>query len=185
MTKTSIVQTPAIDATHFLLMHRLARSHFEIDMLSHQPQGNTVLASDLRGHSLADAIKTIVVRVKITRKKRRYVLAVVCGHRRVNLDKVARCFGGVDARFADPATAFALTGCVSGSVMPLCLHDEVPVIADFEVLERATLWFNSGRLDHSVGLRTADWVALARPRLEAIAEMDPENSLPLREFASI
>ncbi|KXG87026.1 hypothetical protein ATO67_21820 [Agrobacterium bohemicum] len=87
--------------------------------------------------------------------------------------KVARYFGGIDARFADPATVFSLTGCVSGCVMPMCLHDKIPVIADFEVLERTNVWFNSGLLDHSIRMRTADWVAFARPRLDAIAERAP------------
>lgn len=160
------------NGSHEQLISRLAGTHFDINMLDHQPEGNTILASNMRGHPLADAIKTIVLRVKLGRKSRRYVLAVVCGHHRVNLSNVARSFGGIDCRFADPKTAYSLTGCVSGCVMPLSLENDIPVIADFAVLDRKTVWFNSGRLDHSIGMRTRDWVAIARPRLDAISEAD-------------
>lgn len=157
---------------HAYLMRRLGRSRVPVSAIVHPPEGNTVLASALRGHRIEDAAKSIVVRVKLSRKARQYVLAVVCGHRRVDLPRVAQSFGGIDARFADVATALELTGCVSGCVMPLSSNEALPVIADVEVLNRPMLWFNSGRLDHSVGLKTRDWLALAAPRIGVIAERD-------------
>ena len=156
--------------SHERLMHRLSRSRVLVVALSHAPEGNTVAASVLRGHRIEDAAKSIVVRVGLGKKSRQYVLAVICGHRRVDLARVAESFGGREARFADADTARALTGCVSGCVMPLSSNEALPVIADFELLTRPMLWFNSGRLDHSIGLYPREWLALAAPRIDRITE---------------
>ena len=70
--------------------------------------------------------------------------------------------------------------------MPLCMTNTLPIIADFEVLGRNTVWFNSGRLDHSIGLRTADWIAISGPRFDAIAKLDPDKSFePLLNHETI
>jgi hypothetical protein len=47
-----------------------------------------------------------------------------------------------------------------------------------ELLAQPRIWFNSGRLDHSVGLSLPHWIALARPRMERIAlrETDEEDA---------
>lgn len=158
------------DIAHYDLMSRLARMRISVQTISHQAEGNTVRASTIRHHRLEDATKSIVVRVRITRKERLYVIAVVCGHQRVDLDRIARYFVGVDARFADQKKAESLTRCVSGCVMPLAQNEELHTIADQSLLERPVIWFNSGRLDHSIGLRPKDWLALAAPHIDRIAE---------------
>lgn len=163
-------------AVHERFMRRLALSGVPAISLHHEPEGNTVLASRVRGHALAAAAKSIVARVKLGRKDRLYVIAVVCGHRRVDLAALARCLGGADARFADGAVAQELTGCVSGSVMPLAAAQDLPVVADMELLAQPRIWFNSGRLDHSVGLSLPHWIALARPRMERIALREADEA---------
>ena len=158
------------EGAHVRFMRRLATIGVPAISLFHEPEGNTVLASQMRGHTTNAAAKSIVVRVKLGKKARRYVLAVVCGHRRVDLLAVARCFGGLEARFAERAVAAELTGCVSGSVMPLSFNGDLSVVADFELLEQPRLYFNTGRLDHSVGMSVGHWLALAAPRIEHIAD---------------
>jgi Ala-tRNA(Pro) deacylase len=162
-------------AVHERFMRRLAAAGVPAISIDHEPEGNTARASRVRGHALAAAAKSIVARVKLGRRDRIYVIAVVCGHRRVDLPALARCLGGADARFADSAVAQELTGCVSGSVMPLAAAQDLPVVADMELLAQPRIWFNSGRLDHSVGLSLPYWIALARPRMERIALPDPTD----------
>jgi Ala-tRNA(Pro) deacylase len=41
---------------------------------------------------------------------------------------------------------------------------------DPALLEDDELYFNAARLDRSMALRTSDYVALARPRVERIAQ---------------
>ncbi|MCA3560010.1 MAG: YbaK/prolyl-tRNA synthetase associated domain-containing protein [Aestuariivirga sp.] len=158
------------DYAHRNLMSRLRRTRIPVQTLSHSAEGNTVRASEIRRHRIEDAAKSIVVRVKLGRKDRLYAIAIVCGHQRVDLVRVARCFGGIEARFADQKTTETLTRCVSGCVMPIAQNAELLTVADYGLLDRPLLWFNSGRLDHSVALRPQDWLALAAPYLDHIAE---------------
>jgi len=88
MTKTSITLSLSTDATYWHLMHRQA---WTIWCWQAWPlaTGNMVLASYLRGHSLAGRLMTITVWAKITRKNRSFVFAVVAGQDDVNLKKVS------------------------------------------------------------------------------------------------
>ncbi|MEV6835795.1 YbaK/EbsC family protein [Streptomyces sp. NPDC051133] len=139
--------------------------------IAHAPQGRTDLASSLRGHGLRQAAKSIVLRVAYGKRKRRYVLAVVAGDRRVDLAAVADLMGGTEASFAVRDVAEELTGSVSGSIAPFALcSTELEVLVDEELTTLDTIYFNTGRLDMSVELAVSDYLELARPAVAAIAQ---------------
>lgn len=160
--------TPS-DNAHAMLMACFAEHDVAPREISHPPEGETRRASLLRGHPLAAAAKTLVLRVGLGGKRRRYVLAVIDGESQVDKAAVAAAFCGRNAYFADRATAERLTGCVSGSVMPLSFDPELAVIADAKLLDQPVLYFNAGRLDLSVAVETAQWLAVASPRIDTIA----------------
>jgi Ala-tRNA(Pro) deacylase len=54
-------------------------------------------------------------------------------------------------------------------VLPFTFHPELMLIADPSITQHQELFFNAARLDRSVALRTADYLATAKPRLERIA----------------
>jgi Ala-tRNA(Pro) deacylase len=107
--------------------------------------------------------------VKIDRKTRRYVLAVVPGDRRVDLGAVAALYDARYAGFCDTPTAERLARAVSGTVLPFALHPDVELVADPAVLTQPRLYFNAARLDRSVNLATADYERIARPRVYPVA----------------
>ncbi|MEU8775044.1 YbaK/EbsC family protein [Streptomyces sp. NPDC048606] len=154
----------AIADSYARLIDLLAGSGADYRLLRHAPEGRTELASLLRGHPLEQAAKCMVIRVALGRKQRRYVIAVVPGHHRVDLDAVRDEYGGTKASFAVREVAERLTGCVSGSIMPISFDPTVEVVVDPALLEHDEIWFNAGRLDESVALGTASYVAVARPR---------------------
>lgn len=139
-------------------------------VLDHEPEGRTALASRLRGHELREAAKCIVIRVKLGKKTNRYVLAVVPGDRRVNLDGVKELFGGTYASFATVETAEQLAGCVSGTIIPFSFDPELELIVDPELLEHEEIYFNAARLDRSLAVNTADYRLLSNPRIEPLTE---------------
>ncbi|MFG2963232.1 MULTISPECIES: YbaK/EbsC family protein [unclassified Streptomyces] len=152
------------------LLDLLARGGARYRLLHHAPQGRTDLASTLRGHSLDQAAKSLVIRVALSSKRRRYVIAVVPGDRRVDLPAVNALYAGREASFAARDVAERLTGCVSGSIMPLSFDPDLDVIADPDLLAHEEIFFNTGRLDESVALRTECYRTLVAPRVEAIAD---------------
>lgn len=160
----------AIADSYTRLLDLLGDGGADYRLLHHAPEGQTELASLIRGHRLEEAAKCLVIRVALGRKRRRYVIAVVPGHRRVDLEAVRAAYGGTNASFAVRAVAEELTGCTSGSIMPVSFDPSVEVVVDPELLEQEEIWFNAGRLDVSVALRTSSYLALARPRPARITE---------------
>ncbi|MFE0579963.1 MULTISPECIES: YbaK/EbsC family protein [unclassified Streptomyces] len=138
-------------------------------LIDHPAEGRTDLASVLRGHPLEQAAKCIIVRVSITKRVGKYVLAVVPGDRQVDLAAVAALFGGGRTAFATPEIAERLAGSVCGTVMPLSFHPDLHLVVDEGLALTEEIYFNAARLDRSVALSTSDYLAIAKPVLAAIA----------------
>ena len=137
-------------------------------LIDHEPQGQTDLASALRGNPVEQAAKCLVVMVKIGKKQTRYVLAVVPGDARLDLGAVKALLGGTYVSFASPAKAEELAGSVVGTVLPFSYHPDLRLVADPRLLAFPELYFNAGRLDRSIALATEDYVRVARPAVERI-----------------
>jgi Ala-tRNA(Pro) deacylase len=106
--------------------------------------------------------------VKVRRKQTHYVLAVVPGNARLDLAAVKALLGGSYVAFAGPEKAEELAGSVIGTVLPFTYDERLELIADPSLLGKPEIFFNAGRLDRSIALRTADWLAMAQPRLANI-----------------
>ena len=124
----------------------------------------------MRGNVPAQAAKSIVMMVKIGKKTTRYVLGVVPGNARVDLTAVKALFDATYVSFASPDIAERLAGSVTGTVLPLAFSPELELIVDPSLLANDELYFNAARLNRSVVLKTRDYLALAKPRLEGIAQ---------------
>ncbi|ASF07323.1 hypothetical protein NBRGN_104_00700 [Nocardia brasiliensis NBRC 14402] len=141
-------------------------------LIDHEPEGRTDVVSPMRGNDLHDAAKCMVVMVKIGKKTKRYVLAVVPGDAKVDLTAVRALFEGTYVSFATPEIAENLAGSVAGTILPFSFHPDLELIVDPGVLDIPELYFNAARLDRSMALRTGDYVRLAHPRTEKIAQYE-------------
>lgn len=124
----------------------------------------------MRGNSLRQAAKCILLMVKIGKKVTRYVLGVIPGDARVDFSAVRTVMGGTYVSFASAEIAERLAGSVAGTILPFSFNAELELIVDPSLLENDELYFNAARLDRSMALKTSDYVALAQPRLERIAD---------------
>ena len=139
-------------------------------LIDHAPEGRTEFVSLMRGNALSQAAKCIIMMVKIGKKTTKYVLGVVPGDARVDLNAVKALMKGTYVSFASPEIAEMLAGSVAGTVLPFAFSPELELVVDPSLLKNDELYFNAARLDRSMVLKTCDYVALARPRLERIAE---------------
>ncbi|TDD78953.1 YbaK/prolyl-tRNA synthetase associated domain-containing protein [Actinomadura darangshiensis] len=137
-------------------------------LIDHPPEGRTDLVSALRGNEVAHAAKCLVVMVKVGKKQSRYVLAVVPGDARLDLQAVKDLLDGTYVAFAGREKAEELAGSVSGTVLPFSYHPRLEVVADPALLRVPELYFNAARLDRSMALATDDYVRLASPRIAPI-----------------
>ena len=73
--------------------------------------------------------------------------------------------------FASPDIAEKLAGSVAGTILPFAFSPELELIVDPSLLENTEIYFNVARLDRSMVLKTSDYLALSKPRLERIATL--------------
>jgi len=139
-------------------------------LIDHPPEGRTEIVSPMRGNHVSQAAKCIVVMVKIGKKMTKYVLGVVPGDARIDLDAIKGLFQGTYISFATPEIAERLAGSVAGTILPFSFDPELELIVDPALLKNDEIYFNAARLDRSMALKTKDYTRLGKPRLECIAK---------------
>jgi len=153
-----------------LIVELLDRERARYTIIDHESEGRTEIVSAMRGNVLRDAAKCIILLVKIGKKLTRFVLAVVPGDSKVDLEAVKRLKKGTFIRFADAAIAEELAGSISGTILPFPFDQRLELIVDSQLVANSpTIYFNAARLDRSFSLRTADYVRIAQPRIETIS----------------
>jgi Ala-tRNA(Pro) deacylase len=138
-------------------------------VVEHEPEGHTEVISRVRGNRLQQAVKSIVVQVRLNKKENIYCLANVPGDCRIDLDGIKSHFSASNIAIAPREKAEQLTGCVIGSIPPFSFNDQLIVLADPLIRENDEVVFNAGRLDRSIFMKMDDYFRIAMPRLVNIA----------------
>src|SRR5258708_16452897 len=99
----------------------------------------------MRGNALSQAAKCIVLMVKIGKKVTRYVLGVVPGDARVDLNAVKALLRGSYVSFASLDIAERLAGSVAGTILPFSFSPGLELIVDPSIPDEAAADFKSGR----------------------------------------
>ncbi|MEC3980502.1 YbaK/EbsC family protein [Amycolatopsis sp. H20-H5] len=157
-------------STYDKLVSLLEENSAEYRLIDHPAEGRTDIVSPLRGNEVGDAAKCMVIMVKLGKKVTQYVLAVVPGDRKVDLNALKSLLGGTYISFATPEIAERLSGCVAGTILPFSFDPDLRLIVDPDIQKIKELFFNAARLDRSVALRTEDYLRIAQPRFETISQ---------------
>ncbi|KOG31235.1 YbaK/EbsC family protein [Streptomyces resistomycificus] len=155
--------------TYGRLISLLDTAAVDYRLIDHEPEGTTDAVCALRGHPASEAVKCIVLRVRVDRRTTRHVLAVVPGDRRVDMAAVRVLFDARYVGFSDAETAERLARAVPGTVLPFSFDPGLEVVADPDVVARPRLYFNAARLDRSLMISGADYARLARPRVAPVS----------------
>ena len=159
-----------MEDTYTRLIALLDQHGVEYRLIDHAPEGRTELVSAMRGNALSQAAKCIVLMVKIGKKITRYILAVIPGDAKVDLQAVKALMRGTYVAFASPDIAEQLAGSVTGTILPFSFNPELELLVDPSLLEHNELYFNAARLDRSLVLKTSDYIELVKPRLGRITD---------------
>ncbi len=151
--------------TYERLIALLDQHEVQYRLIEHAPEGRTELVSAMRGNTLSQAAKCIILMVKIGKKITRYILAVVPGDAKVDLQAIKALLKGTYVAFASSDIAESLAGSIAGTILPYSFNPELELVVDPSLLENDEIYFNAARLDCSLALKTSDYVALAKPRL--------------------
>jgi Ala-tRNA(Pro) deacylase len=159
-----------MEDTYIRLLTLLDQQGIPYRLIDHAPEGRTELVSAMRGNTLSQAAKCIILMVKLGKKVTRYILAVVPGDARVDLPAVKTLMQGTYVAFASSEIAERLAGSVTGTILPFSFNPELEVVVDPSLLENEEIYFNAARLDRSMALKTRDYVTVAKPHLGRIVE---------------
>lgn len=154
---------------HEQLRALLDKEGADYRVIEHEPEGRTELITQIRGNKLEQAIKSMVVQVRLSKKENIYCLANVSGDCRVDLDGIKNHFNAKSIGVAPREKAEALTGCVIGSIPPFSFNDQLQVLADPLIQQNEEVVFNAGRLDRSIFMKLDDYIRIAKPQLISIA----------------
>jgi Ala-tRNA(Pro) deacylase len=137
-------------------------------VLEHVAEGRTELITKIRGNRIEQAIKSMVVQVRLTRKENVYYLANVPGDCRVDFDAIKAHFHADSVGMAQREKAVGLTGCVIGSIPPFSFNDKLGLLADPKIRENEEVVFNAGSLERSIFMKMEDYFRIARPQVASI-----------------
>lgn len=156
--------------TYTHLIQLLDQQGARYRLIDHPPEGRTELVSAMRGNTLAQAAKCIILMVKIGKKETHYVLAVVPGDARLSLTAVKSLLHGTYVAFASTDIAERLAGSVTGTILPFSFNPKLQLIVDPALITNDELYFNAARLDRSLAIQTSDYLAVAQPRVAPIID---------------
>ncbi len=154
---------------HERLRALLDREGATYRVIEHEPEGRTELITRIRGNRLEQAVKSIVVQVRLNKKEGLYCLANVPGDCRVNLQGIKAHFHAGHVGIAARDQAEQLTGCIIGSIPPFSFNDGLILLADPLIRENDEVVFNAGRLDRSIFMKMDDYFRVAQPQTVKIA----------------
>jgi Cys-tRNA(Pro) deacylase len=109
------------------------------------------------GSKLSQIVKSLVVDCD-----GRWVVVLVPGDRRADLDKVAAAAGARKARIAKPDEVERATGFVAGAVAPFPLPNVDRVFVDRGLLAHERVWIGAGSPRHMAVIAPGDLIRIAR-----------------------
>ena len=154
---------------HERLVQLLTKQGATFRVIEHVPEGRTEVIAPIRGNRLEQAIKSMVVQVRLSRKENIYCLANVPGDCRVDFEGIRSHFAADSVAMAPREKAEALTGCVIGSIPPFSFNEELQLLADPLIRQNQEVVFNAGRLDRSIFMQLEDYARIASPQWVSIA----------------
>lgn len=152
------------------LTNMFVQNKISFELIIHEPEGRTDLASKIRGNKLNEAAKAMVLMAKFQNGCQKYYLAVVPGDCRIDFEAVKRFSKGSKVRLAPADKASELTGCVMGAVPPFSFNANLVVLVDPYLLANDRFVFNAGRLDQSIFISSKDYLSVANPTIYKIAK---------------
>lgn len=141
--------------------------------LRHPPAIDAAALAEARGLPITAGVKALVLKVRGD-----YVLLAVRAHERTDNRAVRRALAAQKLRFARPEELTAL-GLVRGQIPPIG-RPLMPfdLIADPGVLEGEVVAFTAGSAVDSIVMATADWRAVAAPRVAPLVARPHQQDPP-------
>lgn len=151
-------------STRAILYLQKQKISFEVVKYEHEEKG-AQFAAKATGYPLDQTVKTLVV--ELDRKK--YALALLPGHRELNLKKLATIVDGKRAAMVDIKTAERLTGYLVGGISPFATRQPLLTVMEERILEKSKVLINAGQRGVMLKMSPGDLAAALQCEVAAIA----------------
>ncbi|MCF7872555.1 hypothetical protein K9L97_05990 [Candidatus Woesearchaeota archaeon] len=125
--------------------------------LTHDHVHSSKDAALVRGNSVEQAAKAIVLKCKNKSGVYEFVQYVVSGHRKIDFKSFRKVFGFKSVSLASPEEVLDLTGCVIGSVPPIGPFFGLKSFLDVSILDNEYIFFSAGTHNDSVKIKSSDF----------------------------
>jgi Cys-tRNA(Pro)/Cys-tRNA(Cys) deacylase len=137
---------------------------YEIVKYEHEEKG-AEFAAKATGYPLERTVKTLVV--ELDRKD--YCLALLPGHRQLDLKKLASFLGIKRTAMVDSKTAERLTGYLVGGISPFGTQQRLGAVMENSILNHEEVLINAGQRGVMLKMAPGDIVAALDCKLLSIA----------------
>jgi Cys-tRNA(Pro)/Cys-tRNA(Cys) deacylase len=137
---------------------------YEIVKYEHEEKG-AEFAAKATGYPLERTVKTLVV--ELDRKD--YCLALLPGHRQLDLKKLASFLGIKRTAMVDSKTAERLTGYLVGGISPFGTQQRLGAVMENSILNHEEVLINAGQRGVMLKMAPGDIVAALACKLLSIA----------------
>lgn len=148
----------------------LQAHHAWYESFEHEPVRTSAQAAELRhNYTLHQGAKAILLRVKINKAEKFFVMLVIPGDMQFDKVKVKKFFRARDIRFATEQEVGELTGGIlPGGVPPFGNLFNLRVIVDPKLFENEKIIFNAGDRSFSVAMLAQDYARIVKPEIVEI-----------------
>lgn len=149
----------------------LQAQNISFKVCEHEAEGRCEEIAKIRGNTLNQSLKALVVMAKLNNKDRKYYLAVLPADKPLDMNAIKNYSGALNGVMLAPADrAKALTGCEMGAVLPFTFNADLHLIADPSIKNNNEIAFNAGALTRSIFMNIDDYIKAANPTFVEIAK---------------
>jgi prolyl-tRNA editing enzyme YbaK/EbsC (Cys-tRNA(Pro) deacylase) len=152
------------------IINLLEGNNLWFELFEHTPVITSEEAAKIRnGYSQHQGTKAMIVRIKLNRNKKKFVMLVVPGDLKFDNKKIKKEFLAKDVCLASEEEVSEVTGGVQiGGVPPLGNLFGLEVLVDPTVLLNEKIIFSAGDRRISIAMKSEDYKNLVKPQIAVI-----------------
>lgn len=117
--------------------------------IQHEPAASAEDYNRTLGTRFTQQVKVLLVKCKKDGVEA-YCVVALQGHKKADLEAIAKKLGVTKARLADKTQLQKMTGCSFGELHPFAAIFNLPLIFDEDFFKEGEVFINAGQLDYSV-----------------------------------
>lgn len=136
----------------------LDKNNIKYELKHHEPLFTSEQAARVRGDSLKQGAKSIVMK-----SKDKYFLIVISGAKRINSKKLKKILNVKSLSFISEEELEKITGLKTGAIPPFGSVLDLQTYVDKSLLENKEISFNAGSRTDSIKMKSKDYLLVENP----------------------